>query len=117
MHREVSYGVCAVTIGELHVPQVEVSPYRLRLVVARHLHLLVVVQYSEEPFGIDEGVVQVVINTMQLTYRSAHVAEKQHVVHDLTYSHARIVDEHQVCGKYDYQHRAYLLDEGLQAFE
>jgi len=97
--------------------QFEVATDRLRTILARGLHLVVSLQNAEESLGIDEGVVHVVVDAVQLPDRRADIGKEHHVVHDFSYRHAGIVDEHEVGREDDDEHRAYLFEKTLQTIE
>ena len=117
MHRDIAESLRAIAIGEVDARELEVALHRFRTVAARSLHLLVGPQDAEEALGIDEGVVHIVVDAMELTYRRTDIGEEHDVVHDLTNGHARIVNQHEVGRQDDDQHGAYLLKETLQTVE
>ena len=117
MHRHVAQCLGAVTVGEVDARELEVALHLFGTVSARSLHLLVSPQDAEESLGIDKGIVHIVVDAMELAYRRTHIGEEHHVVHDLTNRHARIVDQHEIGRQDDNEHRAYLLEETLQAVE
>ena len=114
MHIDVVQGLVAVGVGEVDTADDEVALDLLGLVAAGGLYLGVGVENVEVALGVDEGVVHIVEYSLELCDRGHDVAEEHHVVHDLAYGHPGIFDEHEVGGEDDDQHRADLLDEGLQ---
>ena len=78
---------------------------------------MVGMQNTEESFGINQGIVHIIINTMKLTDRCTHVGKQHDVIHNLTDRHTRIVDQHQIGRQDDDEHSTYLLDKVLQSVE
>ena len=80
-------------------------------------HFIVGMKDAKEPFGVNQGIVHVVIDSVQLTYGGTHIGKQHDMVHDFTDSHARILDEHEICGEDNDEHSAYLFQKTLQTVE
>ena len=85
-------GLHAVGVGEVNVLQLEATCHVVGMVVARILHILLAFHQLKESLGVDEGVVQVVVDAVQLADRCADIGKEHDVVHNLTDGHAWIVD-------------------------
>ena len=116
-HGDVEQRLCAVGVGEVDTRKFEVAADVVWMVAAGGLDLFVGVEDAEEPLGIDEGIVHVVIDAVELADWRADVGEEHHVVHNLTDGHAGIVDEHEVGGQYNNKYGADLFEEALQTSE
>ena len=84
------------------------------MIVACLFYILGTLQQSKQFLRIDQRIVQVIINTVQLTDRCTHVGKQHHMIHNLTNRHTRIVDEHQISREDNHQHCTYLLQKSLQ---
>ena len=82
----------AVAVGKLHVLKFKSTLYHSGAMAAGRLYFALGLQYAEKAFGIDQRIVQVIVDAVQLADRRANVAEQQHVVHNLTNGHAWIVN-------------------------
>ena len=117
VHGEIADGVGAVGVGEFDVGEMERAVNGGGFVGAGAFDIVVVFEDAEEAFGVDECVVEVVVDAVELTDGCADVVEEQDVIHDFADGHARIVDEDEVGGEDDDEDGAYLLDESFEAFE
>ena len=116
-HRHIVECLGAVAIREVHVLQLEVACHLLWLMLPSGLHLLVGLKDAEEAFGVDQGVVHIVIDTVQLSDGGADIGEEHHVIHDLTNRHTWVIYQHQISRQDDDEHGAYLFQETFQAIE
>src|SRR5690554_3245587 len=104
-----------VGVGEVHVAHLELPLHILRHHGAAYFHRPVVIEHLEEPVGIDERVVDLVVYTVQLADGGRHVPEEHDMHHDGTDAHLPV--QHEVDGQNDDQHHPDLLDERLQTLE
>ena len=93
--------------------ELKIALYLLRMMLARSFHLAIGMEDAKETLGIDEGIVHIVIDTMQLTDGRTDIGKEHHMVHNLSYRHAWIIDEHQIGSEDNDEHSTYLLEETL----
>ena len=117
LHVDVVEGFHAVGIGEVNTTDFDVSPDAFGTVGAGRFPFAVGIEYVEEAFGVDEGVVEGVEDALQLGDGSCDVGKEHDVVHDFTDGHARVLDEHEIGGEDDDEHGAYLLHAALGSVE
>ena len=63
-HRHVVQGLDTIGIGKVYMLQFEATLYLIRAVVARILHLFLAFQQLKESLGVDQRIVQVVVDTV-----------------------------------------------------
>lgn len=108
-------GFHTIGISKIDMLQLETALHLCRPIVTTRLHIVILFQNIEDSLRIDEGIVQVIIDSVQLTDWSTDITEKHHMVHNLTDGHAWIVSQHKICRQDDNQHSTNLLQEAFQA--
>ena len=116
-HGHIEERLRAIGVGKVDVAQFEVALHLSRMMLTCGFHLAIGMQNTKEALGIDECIVHIIIDAMELTDRRTHIGKEHDVIHNLTNSHAWIIDEHEIGCEDDNQYGTYLLEETLQAVE
>ena len=112
-HVDIVKSLGAIGIGEVHMANLKLALYLFRTVAAFWLHVRLGLHHGEIALSIDESIVESIEDSLQLSDGCRYVGKEHDMVHNLTNCHAWIVDQHQVGGKNDNKHGAYLLHEAL----
>ena len=116
-HRDIEEGLSAIGVSEIDMGELEVALHLGGMVLACGLYLAIGMENAKEPLGIDQGIVHIVVDAMELADGGADVGKEHDMVHNLTYRHARIIDEYEVGCEDDNEHSTNLFQKTLQAIK